>query len=450
MQDKIYNFSMASNESPSSVTPFSQAKLVTVLSIDGGGVRGLIPGTILAFLESKLQELDGEDVRIADYFDVIAGTSTGGLVTAMLTAPDKNNRPLFPAKEINEFYLENCPKIFPQEQNKNCLIYNCRACILSSAFNFLRVATGPKYNGKYLHWKIQQLLGNMTLDKTLTNIVIPTFDIKLLQPTVFTTFEFEMQAKNQPLKNPLLSDVCIATSAAPTFLPAHYFETKYLGKTRSFNLVDGGVAVNNPVSLENMLTIVFILGNLTNAKYKIYLQTLTAMNYVTKEIFKNQDFFPMKPMDYGKFLIISLGTGSSKKEETFSAQESSKWGLFGWLFNNGATPLVDIFSQASSDMVDIHASVLFQVLHCQRHYLRIQDDSLEGDTASMDISTKENLENLIKISKELLKKPVSRVNLETGEFVAVHGEGTNEEELMRFAKLLSDERQWRQGNLSGK
>ena len=61
----------------------------------------------------------------------------------------------------------------------------------------------------------------------------------------------------------------------------------------------------------------------------------------------------------------------------------------------------------------------------------------------MDISTKENLENLIKISKELLKKPVSRVNLETGEFVAVHGEGTNEEELMRFAKLLSDERQWR-------
>lgn len=56
------------------------------------------------------------------------------------------------------------------------------------------------------------------------------------------------QAKDKPLKNPLLSDVCIGTSAAPTFLPGHYFETKHDGVTRSFNLVDGGVAANNPVS----------------------------------------------------------------------------------------------------------------------------------------------------------------------------------------------------------
>ncbi|KAK8532094.1 hypothetical protein V6N13_131436 [Hibiscus sabdariffa] len=67
-------------------------KLVTILSIDGGGVRGIFPGTSLAFLESQLQELNGENARIADYFDFIAGTSTEGLVTAMLTAPDQNNR----------------------------------------------------------------------------------------------------------------------------------------------------------------------------------------------------------------------------------------------------------------------------------------------------------------------------------------------------------------------
>ena len=62
-----------------------------------------------------MQKLDGEDVRIVDYFDVIAGTSTGGLVTTMLTAPNENNRPVFAAKDIIDFYLDNCPKMFPQE-----------------------------------------------------------------------------------------------------------------------------------------------------------------------------------------------------------------------------------------------------------------------------------------------------------------------------------------------
>jgi patatin-like phospholipase/acyl hydrolase len=63
-----------------------------------------------------VQKLDGEDARIADYFDVIAGTSTGGLVTSMLTAPNEKNRPLFAAKDINTFYLDHCPKIFPQDR----------------------------------------------------------------------------------------------------------------------------------------------------------------------------------------------------------------------------------------------------------------------------------------------------------------------------------------------
>ena len=62
------------------------------------------------------QELDGPDARIADYFDVIAGTSTGALVTAMLAAPDEKKRPLFAARDISQFYLDNGPKIFPQRK----------------------------------------------------------------------------------------------------------------------------------------------------------------------------------------------------------------------------------------------------------------------------------------------------------------------------------------------
>ena len=97
------------------------------------------------------------------------------------------------------------------------------------------------------------------------------------------------------------------------------------------------------------------------------------MGEVTKEVFRgNPDFFPIKPMDYGRFLVISLGTGSPKKHEKYTASHASKWGVLGWLLSDGSTPLVDVFTQASADMVDIHISVLFQALHSESNYLRIQ------------------------------------------------------------------------------
>lgn len=65
---------------------------------------------------------------------------------------------------------------------------------------------------------------------------------------ILINFEF-VQARTNVAKNARLSDICIGTSAAPTYLPAHYFETRDAsGKTRSFDLIDGGVAANNPVS----------------------------------------------------------------------------------------------------------------------------------------------------------------------------------------------------------
>jgi len=70
-----------------------------------------------------VQKLDGEEARIADYFDVIAGTSTGGLVTAMLTSPNEKNIPLFAAKDIKDFYLKQGPKIFPQNRLNLLYIY---------------------------------------------------------------------------------------------------------------------------------------------------------------------------------------------------------------------------------------------------------------------------------------------------------------------------------------
>ena len=102
-------------------------------------------------------------------------------------------------------------------------------------------------------------------------------------------------------------------------------------------------------------------------------QALVAIGEVTKEIVRGSpDFFPIKPMDYGRFLVISLGTGSSKTEEKYNADGSAKWGLLGWLTSGGSTPLVNVFTQASADMVDLHLSEVFQALHSEKSYLRIQ------------------------------------------------------------------------------
>lgn len=83
-----------------------------ILCIDGGGIRGLIPAKILDYLEAELQRIDGSTARLADYFDCIVGTSTGALITTMVAAPNKDDRPLCTAKEIIDLYLEEGAAIF--------------------------------------------------------------------------------------------------------------------------------------------------------------------------------------------------------------------------------------------------------------------------------------------------------------------------------------------------
>ncbi|KAG5613140.1 hypothetical protein H5410_024421 [Solanum commersonii] len=345
----------------SQIQPPTYGDFITILSIDGGGIRGIIPATILNFLESQLQELDGKDARLADYFDVIAGTSTGGLVTAMLTAPDENHRPLYAAKG---YYT---------------VLFRALSKNISTKEMMVQALIGPKYDGKYLHKVVKEKLKDTC---TLT--------------------------KRSTCCDAKLSDICISTSAAPTYLPAHYFKVEDgKGNVKEHNLIDGGVAANNP--------------------------GLIAISEVSKEIFKNNpDFFPIKPMDYGRFLVISLGTGAAKCEQKYNSLMGAKWGIVDWLFHKGSTPLVEVFTQSSADMVDYHNSVVFQALRSENSYLRIQEDELIGTEASVDVATKKNLERLVEIGEKLLKKPLSRVNLETGLTEPIPKGGTNEEALKRI------------------
>uniref|UniRef100_A0A6N2MKJ9 Uncharacterized protein n=1 Tax=Salix viminalis TaxID=40686 RepID=A0A6N2MKJ9_SALVM len=99
-------------------------------------------------------------------------------------------------------------------------------------------------------------------------------------------------------------------------------------------------------------------------------------------------------MEYGRFLVLSLGTGTAKSEGKYDADEAAKWGIIGWLTADNSTPLVDVFTQASAGM----------------------NDTLTGTLSSVDVATKGNSANLGKVGEEMLKKPVSTVNLATGVF----------------------------------
>ncbi|KAJ0614578.1 putative galactolipase [Helianthus annuus] len=169
------------------------------------------------------------------------------------------------------------------------------------------------------------------------------FEVKSMQPVIFSSYG----VKKNPDLDAKFSDICIGTSAAPVYLPAHEFQTKDSEGNilREFNLIDGAVIANNSV--------------------------LVKISEVTKEIMSGSpDLFPIKPIEYGRFLVLSLGTGTSKSQE-HDATECSKWGVLGWLIAGGSHPLIDIFTQASGHIVNYRISTGFQALHSAENYLRI-------------------------------------------------------------------------------
>ena len=381
-------------------------KRITVLSIDGGGVRGVIPSTILEFLEKTLQELDGPDVALADYFDVIAGTSTGGLLTAMLTAPDANGRPKFSAKKATETYIQEATVIFPP--------LGMDLCGFRGLWRMLR---GPRYSGNGLIKTVTRLVGEKRLHETVTDVVIPSFDVANQQPVFFSS----AHAKKDPLEDPTLAEVCRGTSAAPTYLPAVHFKTmnKSTNAYREFHLVDGGVVCNNPTSV--------------------------AINQAIKELTATARGQSSGRVDwtgtYGDLLVLSLGTG--EKAVSYRAEKVAKWGVLGWLHNgDGSVPLIEIFSNGSADMVDYNLSIIFDSHDSSPNYLRIQTD-LDKVDGAIDNSSPSNMYQLVSVAKDLLTRPATTRNLVSGKLEACKELGTNEQALRRFAQWLSQERRSR-------
>lgn len=385
----------------SSAAQGTPGKRLTILSIDGGGVRGIIPATILRCLEANLKALDGPSAVLADYFDVIAGTSTGGLVTAMLTVPgdvDKT-RPKFSADDICDVYLTDAVTIFPP------VVTGWWKLVPEWIPDFLAVLNKPKYDGTGLEKVIESKVGTVRLSETLTNVLIPSFDVTKQQPVFFSTLD----AKREPLLDPPIAKVARGTSAAPTFLPAVQFSTG----SETYNLVDGGVFCNNP--------------------------THVAIMHAIKEVKKGTYSEIMQSWDgYQNLLVLSLGTGENPV--SYDARNVATWGILDWFVDpvHGSSPMIEIFSNGSADMTDYNLSSIFHEQGCgPMNYLRIQTSDLRGLLA-MDDSSELNLSFLQNIAFDLLHSPARVRNHVTGGWDAL--DKTNLDCLVLFAQELITER----------
>ncbi len=181
-----------------------------VLSIDGGGIRGLIPALVLAEIERR----SGRQVH--ELFDLIAGTSTGGILACALCAP----APL-PAEQLVALYEEEGPKIFDLS--------------LAQRIRSVGGLLDEKYDSEALDQALVRFLGDKRLRESKPDLIVPAYDTAEPGPYFFKS----RKARDTPESDDFaLSVVARATSAAPT-----YFEPSEVG-TRS--LVDGGVFAVNP------------------------------------------------------------------------------------------------------------------------------------------------------------------------------------------------------------
>jgi len=263
---------------------------MNILTIDGGGIRGLIPALILAEIEEKTGK------PISSLFDLIAGTSTGGLLAIALSVSDVYGKPKLTAKEMVDIYLNRSDEIF-----KRSIFHRLQA---------IDSIRDEKYQKDGFINILDDLLGATTMKDTLTEIIIPAYETERRIPWFFKS----IHAKNPEKKNYdfFLKDIALATSAAPTYFEPHkvkYEETNYL------SFVDGGLFANNP--------------------------TMCAL--IDAKVFFGKDEKEVN--------IVSLGTGQMNKRYDFD--DIKDWGLINW-----ARPVIDCTFDGMNDTVDYQVNKL--------------------------------------------------------------------------------------------
>lgn len=312
-----------------------------ILSIDGGGIRGIIPGQVLIALEAKIQQKTGNpEARIADFFDFFAGTSTGGILTCILLCPsdDDPKKARFSAKEAVELYIKNGNKIFDAG--------------LWHKITSLNGIAEEKYEANGLENCLQTYFNELKLNELLKPCIITAYDIDRRETKFFAQHDFAIQGDKA---NFFIKDVCRATSAAPT-----YFEAELIKSISgvSYPCVDGGVFANNPA--------LCAYSEVRNAKG----------SPTAKDMF-----------------IVSIGTGSA--DERYRYKQAKNWGAIGWV-----KPVIDIMMSGAAEITDYHLVKMFSADGNLDNYIRIQPNSLRDANPQMDDVSKENIQALVEVGIE--------------------------------------------------
>ncbi|HWY11362.1 MAG TPA: patatin-like phospholipase family protein [Bacteroidia bacterium] len=320
-----------------------KTKPFRILSIDGGGIRGIIPGQILVSIEEKLKtKTKNPNARIADFFDLIVGTSTGGILTIAYLCPDSKDpkRPKFNAQKVVDLYLERGNEIF--------------SIPILHKIESVAGLLDEKYPADELEKALNDYFGETKLSQLLKPCLITSYDIKRRNAHFFAQHD----AVKDISYDYYAKDIARATSAAPT-----YFECSQVKSLTNvtYPLIDGGVFANNPALCA-------------------YAEAYNRFDKTAKEM-----------------VILSLGTGYVRK--AYDYNDVKNWGEAKWI-----RPLLDIMMSGVSDVVDYQLKQMYSAVKSPNQYLRINTEMPIDVSPDMDNATQQNLLGLKALGTETAQK----------------------------------------------
>jgi patatin-like phospholipase/acyl hydrolase len=198
-----------------------------ILALDGGGIKGIFAAAFLETIESATGK------RIQDHFDLVAGTSTGGIVAVGLGLG-------MSAKEIVEFYVNEGPRIFDQTSPFDRPRLPSRVLdLLKSFIRKVKQLGFPKYDSQGLRNALERAFKSARLDDSQIRLLIPAYHADKEDVYVFKTRHHERLRVDY---RESAVNVALATAAAPTFFKSHQMPS-------GSPMIDGGIWANNPSGL---------------------------------------------------------------------------------------------------------------------------------------------------------------------------------------------------------